>query len=114
MIGRALIEADQTLDGINIWLADRTPDGILITHGPGGERTVIRPGESAVRGAPTITLPDHMATALLDALAAHYRRATEQTTVRADLEREQARVDGLIAVVSRIAETATGPVRGVD
>jgi hypothetical protein len=68
-------------------------------------RDPLSPG---VDPGPSLTLSDDMARALLDALAAHYRRATDTGTLRADYEHERRRVDTLTnALVKAHADQLT-------
>lgn len=93
MTARARITAEPWADSIAVYLV-RDTQGVRLVERPNhpeGAVTVI-PGTVAV---PSLRLDDDMAVALLDALAAHYRRATDTGTLRADYEKERARVDRL-------------------
>jgi hypothetical protein len=54
------------------------------------------PGEDP----PTITIPDEVARALLDALSAHYGGTGDTRALRRDYDAERARVDRLIAALT--------------
>lgn len=56
----------------------------------------VDPGEDP----PTITIPDEVARALLDALAAHYGGTGDTRQLRRDYDAERARVDRLIAALT--------------
>jgi hypothetical protein len=49
---------------------------------------------------PTITIPDDVARALLDALSAHYGGTGDTRALRRDYDAERARVDRLIAALT--------------
>lgn len=50
---------------------------------------------------PTITIPDDVARALLDALSTHYGGAADTRTLRRDYEDERKRVDKLISYLTK-------------
>lgn len=83
--------------------ADRI--GIYLLRDQAGMRLIDRPGTAAEPVDPardpgaSLVLDDDMAVALLDALATHYRRATDTTHLRADYDAERARVDQLTAAL---------------
>lgn len=58
---------------------------------------------------PTLTLDDAAGRALLEELMRHYAGAQDLHTVRSDLLHERGRVDGLISVVSELAQVMARP-----
>lgn len=112
MTGRAYVGANFPFDGVDVYLG----------HDLGGRRLVADPtelswsptpeGEATTAQPPTLRLPDDVARALLDALAAHYGGTSEVQTLRKDYLAERARVDKMIdhltsspvETVSRIAQ----------
>lgn len=96
MTARARVEDDIVRDGVAIWLADGHPGARLL-----GEATEIRwatSGEAttAVIAQPTLRLPEGVARALLNELAAHFGGAPEVQTLRKDYLAERGRVDKMI------------------
>lgn len=93
MTWRVRITPDAMVDGIAIQMADRVEGGFVqvpvfrredTTRGPGSEQPV-----------PSLTLPDDLGRALLDALAEHYGSTSGGRQQRADFEHERRRVDKL-------------------
>ena len=115
MTAQARVVDEPWADGVAIYLMRDLP-------GPGGTRTIDRPGHAngpdardvITPGAdpgPSLRLDDDMAMQLLDALARHYRRATDTGTLRQDYEYERTRVDRLTDALIRVTVTprfATG------
>lgn len=87
-------------DGIAVYLMRRS-DTVTLIERPGtpGTTEVVEP---ATDPGPSVTLDDDMAVALLDALARHYRRATDTGTLRADYEHERGRVDKAIGALTEV------------
>lgn len=88
-------------DRLAVWLGDR---------GDHGTRRVVEPLTLVIGplqdndGAivePTLTIPEDMARALLDALAAHFGGVSEVQTLRKDYDAERARVDRLVGFLTR-------------
>jgi hypothetical protein len=96
MTARARVEDDIMRDGVAVWLADGHPghrllaEAVEIRWSTSGEAT------TAVIAEPTFRLPEGVARALLDALAAHFGGAPEVQTLRKDYIAERARVDKMI------------------
>jgi hypothetical protein len=83
-------------DGVGIYLVDtengnrRVAEPVDFVWSPVAEAV-----EVAVQ-APTLRMPEHVARALLDALAAHFGGTSEVQTLRKDYMAERARVDKMI------------------
>lgn len=104
------VEPEPWADGIKVWI---TRD-----LGGSGGRLLVRPDNAAgiveqlepgtePTGGPSLRLDDLTAIELLDALARHYRRATDTTNLRTDYDHERARVDLLIkALISPRGQAA--------
>lgn len=101
MTARARVDADFERDGVSIWL------------GRAGDRsiTVVEPVQIVMRtqaadeayavSEPALRLPEDLARALLDALAAHFGGVSEVQTLRKDYLAERARVDKMIDHLTR-------------
>jgi len=96
MTARARITDRPWADSIGIYLL-RIGDGLRLIERPNHPNgpNALDPAEPGMDVEPSLVLSDDMAMALLDALAAHYRRATDTGTLRADYEAERRRVDKL-------------------
>ena len=103
---RAYIERDFARDTLRIHLAVRTGDnrmhildgnGVIHTREP-NEAAAYNPDERAF-----LTLPDNLARALLDALAAHFGGTSEVQTLRKDYLHERGRVDKVLDYLIRTA-----------
>lgn len=101
MTARANVTDRPWSDGIAVYLTRTAGEHRFIVR-PGAtgmdEQAVIEPG---VDPGPSMLLADDMAMVLLDALAAHYRRATDTGNLRADYDAERARVDRLTDALIR-------------
>lgn len=60
-----------------------------------------QPVDPDATSPPTITIPDEVARALLDALSAHYGGTGDTRALRRDYDAERARVDRLITALTR-------------
>jgi hypothetical protein len=96
MSARAVVENDFARDGVAIHLGRKVNgETQLVMPLPDIEIDTRPPGVYAV-SEPALRLPDDMARALLDALAAHYGGQTDTRTLRQDYLAERARVDRLL------------------
>lgn len=94
MTDQAFVQFDHMRLGVSILLVDDR----------GGRRAIGQPTDivfqdiedEAVYREPTLRLPESMARALLDALAAHFGGTGEVQTLRKDYLAERARVDKMI------------------
>lgn len=99
MSWRVRVEPDITVDGVAVYMAERTNSGLFVVapqdlatrmlNVPPGEQT---PG-------PALRLSDELGRLLLDALAAHYGGSVDSRTLRGDYLHERARVDRLIGAL---------------
>lgn len=69
--------------------------------------------DGAIIEEPTLSLPDDLARALLDALLRHYQGASDMHTVRADLIAERKRSDKMIDALIGIAGRAATPLSAI-
>jgi hypothetical protein len=103
MTWRIRIQPDAAMDGIAIQVARRVGDsGHIEQVRWSRDSQVISGGEAlAVMPAPSIIFDDDLGRALLDALSSYYGGTTGGLQQRADFEHERARVDRLIAHLTR-------------
>ncbi len=96
MTVRAHVDYDHGRMGVAVWLA-RSRDHRLHVVEP-VELTFNDVGldEAAAWTEPTLRIPEDMARALLDALAAHFGGSSDVQTLRKDYLAERARVDKMI------------------
>lgn len=106
MTWRIVIVPDAGYDGVAIQIARRMGDGSVqqLRFEQAAETTPYAPGTAMP--APSLTLADDLAMALLDALADHFGNTSGGRQQRADYEHERGRVDHLSGVLARIAEGA--------
>lgn len=97
MTARARVEPDFMADGVAIYLG-RKGNGILETVLPLQVeiRSEVQGDHSATVMEPSLRLPEDLARALLDALAAHFGGVSDTQTLRKDYLAERARVDRMI------------------
>lgn len=102
---RAYVQRNlRTFQGVDLWLVDTIAvDGVpihrLVQHTDLVMATV---DDTAVYTEPSLTMPEPMARALLDGLAAHFGGTGELLTLRRDYEAERKRVDQMIdALIGR-------------
>jgi hypothetical protein len=94
MAWRVRIVPDVTVDGIAIQAAERHATGPTVQRVWTWREELVEPGVEMP--APSITMDDDLARALLDALSDHYRGTSTGRQDRADFEYERARVDRLL------------------
>lgn len=96
---RVVVTPDAGVDGVVLQVVERVHGtGVLLHHFAAGDAELLPEGVAALR--PSLTLPDPLAHALLDALAEHYGGVASTRTMRADFLHERARVDRLIEVLA--------------
>lgn len=113
MTWKAYVEHDHSRMGVAVHLGQ-------IIHVDGARMVrIAQPAELAVTTAesdegatittpPWLRLPEDVAHALLDALAAHFAGASDTRQLRRDYDAERARTDKLTDAVIRIAVSQTG------
>lgn len=97
MTAHAYISRDFPADGVAVHLILRNGDDYRAIGQPA--ELVFRKledGDAATYTEPTLRLPEDIARALLDALAAHFGGTSEVQTLRKDYVAERGRVDRMI------------------
>lgn len=97
---RAHVERDPLADAVRVYLGVRTESGLSA-----GQPTslIMEPVPEGVALEPMLRLPDQMARALYDALAAHFGGTSDVRALRQDLDVERARTDRLIEHLAAVA-----------
>jgi hypothetical protein len=83
--------------GLAVYLVDQRGDTSAIGLPVELTFQTITDEQSSATQQPTLRLPEDMARALLDALAAHFGGTSDVQTLRKDYVAERARVDKMIA-----------------
>lgn len=98
---QARIAAEPWADGIAVYLL-RKGDSITVIERPNhiNGPAALDPVTPGLDPGPSLRLSDDMALQLLDALARHYRHATDTTHQRRDYDAERGRVDRLIGFLA--------------
>lgn len=100
MTWRVRIEPNAMVDGISIQMAEQLGGGFVQVPVFRREDQTREAGVSLP--APSLTLPDDLGRALLDALADHYGNTSGGRQQRADFEHERHRVDKLVDHLMRL------------
>lgn len=104
MTYRVRIEQDGRVDGIALQIFERFGEGLTLRQVRYTAAVYEPVAPEASMPSPSLTLPDDLGRALLDALAAHYGGTTGGLQQRADFEHERRRVDQFIAYLTRDGE----------
>jgi len=94
----------------NHWAEDGRPNEIvrIISTEDGQQHLKLEEISVAEMIEPTLTLPDDMARALLDALTRHYHGAEDTRALRRDYDDERKRVDKLTGALITVAGELAG------
>ena len=97
MTTRAYVTSDFAFAGVAVYLVEDHGEGNHFIGLPAEiEMQRIDDDATAAVQPPTLRLPESMARALLDALAAHFGGTSDTQTLRKDYLAERARVDKMI------------------